>query len=144
MTAVSPNPPAFPNQHDSQLARVSAQVLAGIDTPEVTLTLEHDDHRIPITLPLSAIKLLQRLLSEMAAGNAVTLMPLRAELTTQQAADLLNVSRPFLTGALPFHRVGTHRRVLVKHLLEYQRESRARSEQAMRELAELSQELGLY
>jgi excisionase family DNA binding protein len=88
------------------------------------------------------------LLTELAKGNAVTLMPHHAELTTQEAADLLNVSRPFLVGLLedgqlPFHKVGTHRRVRFSDLMIYKRRRDAESEQALREIAAISQELKL-
>jgi excisionase family DNA binding protein len=72
-----------------------------------------------------------------------------AELTTQEAADLLNVSRPFLIGLLensqlPHHKVGTHRRVRFADLITYKRRRDAESEEALRELAVLSQEMKLY
>jgi excisionase family DNA binding protein len=149
MSATAPSKyPSIPTQHDSTLARDSAQTLARIRSPEVHLKLETRGHEETIVLPLAAVKLLQRILGEMALGNAVTVMPVRAELTTQQAADLLNVSRPHLIGLLEsgeikHHKVGTHRRVLLKHLLEYKRRSREASEKALQELADLSQELEL-
>ena len=102
----------------------------------------------PVVLPAAAVRLLGALLAELAKGNAVTLMPHHAELTTQEAANLLNVSRPFLvdlleTGQLPHHKVGTHRRVRFSDLMTYKRRRDAESEAALSELAALSQELKL-
>jgi excisionase family DNA binding protein len=102
----------------------------------------------PVVLPAAAVRLLGALLTELAKGNAVTLMPHHAELTTQEAADLLNVSRPFLVGLLengllPHHKVGTHRRVRFTDLMTYKRRRDVESEAALRELAALSQEMKL-
>jgi excisionase family DNA binding protein len=102
----------------------------------------------PVVLPAAAVRLLGALLTELAKGNAVTLMPHHAELTTQEAADLLNVSRPFLVGLLesgqvPYHKVGTHRRVRFADLMIYKRRRDEESEAALREMASLSQELKL-
>lgn len=101
----------------------------------------------PVVLPAAAVRMLGSLLAELAKGNAVTLMPHHAELTTQQAADLLNVSRPFLvglleSGQLPFHKIGTHRRVRYSDLITFKRRRDNESEAALRELAALSQSAG--
>ncbi|MDB6106025.1 MAG: plasmid-related protein [Gammaproteobacteria bacterium] len=103
----------------------------------------------PVILPAAVVRLLGALLTELAKGNAVTLMPHHAELTTQEAADLLNVSRPFLVGLLengqlPHHKVGTHRRVRFADLMTYKRRRDAEAESALRELAALSQDMKLY
>jgi excisionase family DNA binding protein len=140
--------PTLPTDRDSELARDSMRVLETITTAEVHLRLEQTNQHETLVLPLPAVKLLQCILGEMANGNTVTLTPVQAELSTQQAADLLRVSRPHLIGLLeagkiPHRKVGTHRRVSLKNLLEYKRQIREASEKAMQELADLSQELQL-
>lgn len=101
-----------------------------------------------LTLPRAAADLLTRVLAHMAVGQAVTVVPTNAELTTQEAADLLNVSRPFLIGLLTAgeieHRmVGTHRRVLAESLLRYRATDDSRRRGHADELTRLTQELGL-
>ena len=101
-----------------------------------------------VELPTSALRLLVDILSELAEGNAVKVVPIHAELTTQEAADMLNVSRPHLVkllegGALPFHKTGKHRRIRFADLMGFKAEQDRASAQAMEELAKQAQELQL-
>jgi excisionase family DNA binding protein len=100
-------------------------------------------------LPQSLYGLLREVVRQLAAGNGVSLHPVKAELTTQQAADELRVSRPFLIkqlerGELPFHRTGTHRRIYLRDLLEYKTRRDAAAKKAVDDLARTAQELGIY
>jgi excisionase family DNA binding protein len=101
-----------------------------------------------IAIPTSALRLLGEILGELALGNAVKVVPIHAELTTQEAADLLNVSRPHLVklleeGALPFHKAGRHRRVLFSHLMNFKERRDLASHEAMEALSLQAQELGM-
>lgn len=101
-----------------------------------------------VEIPLSAFRLLNGILTQMAMGNTITIVPIHAELTTQQAADLINVSRPFLIKQLqrkeiPFHKVGQHRRIKFQDLMDYKKRTDAARLKTLRELASLDQELGL-
>ena len=134
----------IPTAEDTALATDSSRILAKLK-PETELTVHLDNGR-SLILPKAATRLLARLLSEMAQGNAVTLIPVHAELTTQEAADYLGVSRPFLVSmleakTLPFYKVGTHRRVRFTDLKVF-KEIRNRDRNAtMQELADQAQEL---
>jgi excisionase family DNA binding protein len=101
-----------------------------------------------ITLPMPALRLLNDILAEMAKGHGVALLPVRAELTTQQAADLLNVSRPYLIGLLeagkiPFRLVGQYRRVRLDDLLASHRRDNEARRRIADELTADAQELGM-
>ena len=102
----------------------------------------------PVMLPRQAFELFLEILGQMANGNAVTIVPVHAELTTQQAADLLNVSRPHLVqlleaGTIPFRRVGSHRRVRAEDLVAYMRAEERRAREALAELTRQGQDLRL-
>ena len=144
--------PIQPTAEVSALAADASRRLfrvIGGNTKETCIVRFESAPEEPVVLPAAAVRLLGALLTELAKGNAVTLMPHHAELTTQEAADLLNVSRPFLvnlleSGQLPHHKVGTHRRVRFADLMIYKRRRDAESEAALRELAALSQDAKLY
>jgi excisionase family DNA binding protein len=111
-----------------------------------TMSLRPDGERIAV--PRVAFDLLVRILGELANGNAVTIVPVNAELTTQQAADLLNVSRPYLIGLLsdgklPFRMVGSRRRIKFADLVAYKKKDDAEAKRVMDELSAEAQKLGL-
>src|SRR4051794_26891980 len=127
-----------PTKADSALAKESGRKLAAHlgDSNGLRLEVKTGTATEELVLPPSALRLLVRVLTELGQGNAVTLTPLHAELTTQQAADLLNVSRPHLVklldeGAIPGRKVGAHRRVLLEDLLAYKRDFQARRHAAL-------------
>ncbi len=141
-----------PSARDTQLAQESSRQLAKIvgsrkDSVQIRIKPERGQEET-VSIPLSAFHLLTDILTEMAKGNAISLIPVHAELTTQQAADLLNVSRPYLIellekGTIPFRKVGTHRRVLFQDVMAYKQKTDRERLKALEELSALDQELGL-
>ncbi len=146
MNAIMERPDTvIPTQTDAELAAQASRALSSKRANEDSLRVRLDDGE-ELLLPKAAAQLLRHLLTEMAQGNAVTLIPIHAELTTQQAADFLNVSRPYLVGllerqALPFHKVGTHRRVKFNDLKAYKKKFETASSAALDELVQQAQEL---
>jgi excisionase family DNA binding protein len=101
-----------------------------------------------LVVPRAGAALLAQVMDHLARGKGVTVIPSEAQLTTQQAADMLNVSRPYLIGLLEsgkikFTTVGRHRRVRFEDLMEYKRHADQRARAAADEMAGLGQELGL-
>ena len=100
------------------------------ETREISVCLGHSEQRIH--LPASAVQLLMDVLVNISQGNAVQIVPVLAELTTQQAADILLVSRPYLVklldeGKIEHRKVGSHRRIRYNDLLNFKaKEERAR------------------
>jgi len=107
-----------------------------------------DGADVSVAIPRDAFDLLLEILGQMANGSAVTIVPVQAEVTTQQAADMLNVSRPHLielleSGKIAFRRVGTHRRVRMSDLVAYRQKDDAERKAVADKLAEEAQKLGL-
>jgi excisionase family DNA binding protein len=104
---------------------------------------------VAITLPESVFYLLERVVEVMARGDSITVVPVGKEITTQQAADLLNVSRQYLVrlldeGRIPFRKTGKHRRLRIEDVLSF-KDSRDKDRRAgLRELSRLTQEAGGY
>ena len=134
----------LPTKEDSQLAAESSRILSALkDNGDFRVQLEGGQQ---LVLPSAVKTLLTHLLTEMSRGNAVTIIPIHAELTTQEAADFLNISRPFLIGLLDkgeikFHTVGTHRRIRFEDLTTYKDKKARESNDAMTELTKQAQEL---
>jgi excisionase family DNA binding protein len=147
----TPLEPVAPTEEESRLARESGRRLAAHLRPQqdVRVQILEDGHPGEVlAIPAPALRLLTRILAEMAEGNAVTLMPVHAELTTQQGADLLNVSRPFLIrlleeGKIPYRKVGTHRRILFTDLMAYKKQVDADRLAALEELTAQAQALNM-
>ena len=101
-----------------------------------------------IVLPAPVLQAFRQMIQYLAQGKAITVVPINKELTTQEAADILNVSRPYLVklledGTIPFTRTGTHRRVRLDDLLDYKRRRDAERRVGLAQLTQMSQELGL-
>jgi excisionase family DNA binding protein len=143
--------PVSPTEKDTALAKESSRQLAPLlgRRKELALQILKDGQPSdPVLVPLAAVRLLVRILTEMGKGNAVTLIPIHAELSTQEAADLLNVSRPFLVklldeGKIPSRKVGTHRRVLFADLMTYKKLSDQHRKKALEALVAEAQELNM-
>ena len=135
---------------DSELARDSGERLAQAvsSTPNAALTISVGASTEPIALPHSAAKLLIEGLAELAKGNEVRMLPVHAELTTQEASELLNLSRPYVVrlldgGKIPSYKVGTHRRVRLDDVLAYKRELDDDRLDALEKLVAEAQELDM-
>ena len=143
--------PAIASDEEVLLAREVSQTLAARHAEDKSLRLLVSEAGRDVTtldLPPTAARLLIDILEELGAGNAVTLVPTEAEITTQQAAELLNVSRPYLVGMiekgiLAARMVGGEHRLPLRQVLAYKRENRAKRLETLAELSAHDQELGL-
>ena len=136
-----------PSAKDAAMARLSGQVLSPFVQRKGSLTLKFRKagQDQPLKLPAGAVALLMHILEAMAAGRGVTLVPENAELTTVQAAEVLNVSRPFLIklledNVLPHRKVGKHRRVRMEDVMAYKAKIDREREAVLDQLAREAQE----
>ncbi len=142
----------LPTPEDIALARESGRALSAVlrtqaESQEINF---QEDTGAPHTvkIPTKALHLLLDILTEIGQGNAVSIIPIHAELTTQEAADVLNVSRPFLIqllekGEIPFHKTGSHRRVKYQDVMNYKSITDNKRKEALDQLAAQAQELGM-
>lgn len=121
-------------------------VAAGLQshTTHVTLNVQGETFEVPPVLARAFLQITEALVR----GQRVSIATEEEELTTTEAADLLNVSRPHLVkllkqGDIPFHTAGSHRRVYREDVLEYKKKQREEAEEAMQELAKQAQELDM-
>ena len=138
----------IPSDRDATLAGRAGRKLEALieGTGPVPARFGAGDETVDIPTP--AVRLLKGILEQMAHGNGVALTPLHAELTTRQAAELLQVSRTHLVqllddGRIPCRKVGAHRRVRSEDILAYRHQTEARRRKALDELTARDQELGL-
>jgi excisionase family DNA binding protein len=131
----------------SEAALFARQLLVRLANGPIVVGSAGSDTTIP--LPPHIAALFQQVLATLAAGHTVEVSEYRTELTPNEAADFLNVSRPYVIklideGVLPVRMVGSHRRIPYADLAAYKIEQSARSNAAMTELIRISEELGLY
>lgn len=142
---------------DEQAAEQAANAVAQLTeflrahrtpTTHVQLITENTEAMTTIVVPSVAFRFFVDVLAELANGNAITVAPVHAELTTQQAADLLNVSRPYLVKLLdqreiPYRRVGNRRKVRLVDLIDYKRRDETLRRDIADELTREAQRIGL-
>lgn len=133
----------LPSSKDSEEARQAlralSQVLSKRKARAIHVRPDGNGHAVSAIVPREAFELFLEILGQMANGNAVTIVPVHAELTTQQAAELLNVSRPYLVqlieeGKIPARKVGAHRRIRAEDLMAYKRVDEERRKEVLDEL----------
>ncbi|MBB6589877.1 helix-turn-helix domain-containing protein [Ralstonia solanacearum] len=141
-----------PSEEDVALAREARRALetvlkAGAGTRQVDFR-DSSGRVQTVRMPASALQLLQDVLDQIEKGCAVSIVPTHTELTTQEAAQMLGVSRPFFVqmlerGDIPFHKIGTHRRVRYRDVVDYKKRLDAQRHQALEELATQAQALDM-
>ena len=137
-----------PSDKDIEKAKAFSRTLAREIAPESRITLHREGDGEAIEIPDAVFNVLMKVLSVMSEGKPFTLIPMDEELTTQQAADILNVSRPFLNkildlGDISHRKVGRNRRVKFSDVLAYKKQQERRSKDALQELADEAQELNM-
>lgn len=141
--------PFIADEAEATIARNAAEKLATVaQTKQNIKIMVQDDLKVVVPLPARAVDLIMTVLTQMANRTPFSIIPFHAELTTQQAADYLNVSRPFLTklldeGKIPHRMVGRHRRVKFGDLAQFENEAREKRTKALADLAEIQRRLKL-
>jgi excisionase family DNA binding protein len=141
---------ALPSDRDAALAKTASHALAHASDTALRVQVAAVGREVTsFDLPPVVARLLVDILKQTAAGHAVTLVPFQQEITTRQAAELLNVSRAYVVGMidkgeLPARMVGDQHRLPLKGVLAYRAEKLAKRRETLRQLTALDQELGLF
>lgn len=148
MTSGILEPTTLPDAETEAAAEAARNLLGQIPDDDSPVPIRIGDDQ-SVLIPASALRLFVSILTHLGNGEGIVVLPKQTELSSQQAADLLNVSRPFLVeliknGELPARTVGTHRRVLLSDLLAYKHRDDSQREVVLRRLAEQTEALGLY
>jgi excisionase family DNA binding protein len=152
--SVKKTAPVLPKTHDIALAEIAlaqmSSFLSQDGKRDIQFSLKRSKGResIEFLLAPTVVELIFRTIVHISKGDAVTIVPFHAELTTQEAANFLNVSRPYLIQLLekeliPYRRVGRHRRILFEDMVRYKEKSKAKSRKARQELTQEAQDLDL-
>lgn len=146
------NAQSLPSAEEIALAKLSSQELSAVweangEVQQISV-VGKDGATHNVKLPTSAVKLMIEVLTQLGQGNSLSITPIHAELTTQEAADLLNMSRPTFikllnSGGIPHSRTGNRRKVAFVDVMNYKQDIDAKRLEALDELTALDQELGL-
>ena len=142
-----------PNNAERRMAKLSYNALLesldkmSLGKDKIEIEIEETQERI--TLPMSALRLLSDILKAMSEGNPVSIMPIATEVTTQKAAEMLGCSRPYLVklleeNVIPYTKVGRHRRIMFKDVVEYKNKMKAEQKQNIIDIMNDDEEDGLY
>jgi excisionase family DNA binding protein len=143
-------PPRLTESETEMVKAAERAIMASLDhSRAATITIESDDGSTPsVSVPPQVLRVLGQTLGLMARNQPIMLVPEKQELSTVEAANFLNVSRPFVVkeidaGRLQHRMVGTHRRVMFSDLLDYAKNMRAKQQEALDKMADNARELGL-
>ena len=140
-----------PTKEEQRVAMESYPVLTSTleEVHDANPEIEIEETSERIKIPLKALKLLAQILEATAEGKSISIVPLAAEMTTQAAADLIGCSRPHFVklleeGAIPYTKVGKHRRVKVEDVMSYKKAMKEKQERLLIEMMQADEEAGLY
>lgn len=135
-----------PPKNEEELNEI-IELVSKISNLDQFVMMKADGQKIEI--PSIVTKILYEIITILSKGGALTIIPMEKELTTQQSADILNISRPFLVnllenGEIPFHKTGTHRKIYMKDLMAYKERNNNNRANKIAEIIKLTQEYDLY